>query len=55
MEKRVKEINREVRHMNYRIEKDTRGDVKVTISKYWGAQTESSKENYPIGNEKMPI
>src|SRR5690625_7478932 len=41
--------------MDYRIEKDTLGEVKVPASKYWGAQTERSKQNFPIGNEKMPI
>ena len=37
--------------MNYRIEKDTMGDVKVPAEKYWGAQTERSKNNFKIGNE----
>ena len=42
--------------MNYRIEKDTMGDVKVPSEKYWGAQTERSKNNFMIGNESsMPI
>ncbi len=41
--------------MEYRIEKDTLGEVKVPASKYWGAQTERSKQNFPIGHEKMPI
>lgn len=42
--------------MNYRIEKDTMGDVKVPAEKYWGAQTERSKKNFRIGNESsMPI
>src|SRR5690625_266845 len=41
--------------MDYRIEKDTLGEVKVPASKYWGAQTERSKQNFPIGQEKMPI
>jgi len=41
--------------MDYRIEKDTLGEVKVPASKYWGAQTERSKQNFPIGHEKMPI
>ncbi|MBB6454650.1 fumarate hydratase class II [Salirhabdus euzebyi] len=40
--------------MDYRIEKDTLGEVKVPADKYWGAQTQRSKENFPIGNEKMP-
>lgn len=40
--------------MDYRIEKDTLGEVKVPANKYWGAQTQRSKQNFPIGNEKMP-
>ena len=42
--------------MNYRIEKDTMGDVKVPENKYWGAQTERSRNNFKIGNEaSMPL
>ena len=42
--------------MNYRIETDTMGEVKVPIEKYWGAQTERSRKNFKIGNEaSMPI
>ncbi len=43
--------------MNSRIEKDTMGDVPVPADKYWGAQTQRSKENFKIGGEnmKMPI
>ena len=42
--------------MNYRIEKDTMGDVKVPVEKYWGAQTERSRNNFKIGNEaSMPL
>jgi len=41
--------------MDYRIEKDTLGEIKVPADKYWGAQTQRSKENFPIGKEKMPI
>lgn len=40
--------------MEYRVERDTLGEVKVPKDKYWGAQTQRSKENFPIGNEKMP-
>ena len=40
--------------MSYRIEKDTLGDVYVPESKYWGAQTQRSIENFAIGIEKMP-
>ena len=41
--------------MQYRIEHDTMGDVKVPADKYWGAQTERSKNNFRIGPEaSMP-
>lgn len=40
--------------MEYRIEKDTMGEVKVPADKYWGAQTERSYENFKIGVEKIP-
>ncbi|OZU87902.1 fumarate hydratase, class II [Virgibacillus indicus] len=40
--------------MDYRIEKDTIGEINVPAEKYWGAQTQRSKQNFPIGNEKMP-
>ncbi|KWW16970.1 MULTISPECIES: class II fumarate hydratase [Bacillaceae] len=41
--------------MEYRIERDTMGEVKVPADKYWGAQTERSRNNFKIGNERMPI
>tara|TARA_B110000971_G_scaffold211290_1_gene239468 strand:- start:158 stop:1552 length:1395 start_codon:yes stop_codon:yes gene_type:complete len=42
--------------MKYRIEKDTMGDVKVPYEKYWGAQTERSRNNFKIGAaESMPL
>jgi fumarate hydratase class II len=41
--------------MDYRIEKDTMGEVKVPADKYWGAQTQRSKENFTIGGHQMPI
>ncbi len=41
--------------MDYRIEKDSMGELKVPSSKYWGAQTQRSYENFKIGIEKMPI
>ena len=41
--------------MQYRIEKDTMGDVEVPAEKYWGAQTERSRNNFKIGDEgSMP-
>ena len=39
---------------NFRIEKDTLGNVKVPDDKYWGAQTQRSLENFDIGFDKMP-
>jgi len=42
--------------MEYRIEKDTMGEVKVPAHRYWGAQTERSRNNFKIGPEgSMPI
>lgn len=35
--------------MEYRIEKDTMGEVKVPANKYWGTQTERSRNNFKIG------
>ncbi|MDT7919073.1 MAG: class II fumarate hydratase [Meiothermus sp.] len=42
--------------MGYRIETDTMGEVQVEESRYWGAQTQRSLQNFPIGQErfKMP-
>ncbi len=40
--------------MDYRVEKDTMGEMKVPNEKYWAAQTQRSVENFPIGDEKMP-
>ena len=40
---------------NYRIESDSFGDLKVPKDKYWGAQTQRSIINFPIGWEKQPI
>ncbi len=42
--------------MSYRIEKDTMGEVKVPSDKYWGAQTERSRNNFKIGPAaSMPL
>ena len=42
--------------MEYRIEKDTMGEVKVPGDKYWGAQTERSRNNFKIGpSGSMPL
>jgi fumarate hydratase, class II len=41
--------------MTFRIEKDTMGEVQVPADKYWGAQTERSRNNFKIGPEaSMP-
>lgn len=43
--------------MDIRIEKDTMGNVEVPADKYWGAQTQRSRDNFKIGGEhmKMPM
>nr|WP_299214219.1 class II fumarate hydratase [uncultured Allomuricauda sp.] len=42
--------------MSFRIEKDTMGEVKVPSEKYWGAQTERSRNNFKIGAPaSMPL
>ncbi|MCB0789490.1 MAG: class II fumarate hydratase, partial [Flavobacteriales bacterium] len=42
--------------MEYRIEKDTMGEVQVPADKYWGAQTERSRNNFRIGpSASMPL
>lgn len=40
--------------MEFRVEHDTMGEVRVPADKYWGAQTQRSLENFRIGTEKMP-
>ncbi|MTT31953.1 class II fumarate hydratase [Terrilactibacillus sp. BCM23-1] len=39
----------------FRIEKDTLGEIKVPADAQWGAQTQRSLQNFAIGKEKMPI
>lgn len=39
---------------NFRIEKDTMGELNVAADKYWGAQTERSRSNFKIGDQLMP-
>ncbi len=41
--------------MNYRIETDSMGEVQVEASRYWGAQTQRSIENFPIGVERYQM
>ena len=46
--------NLEKKVTEYRIETDSIGEVKVPNDKLWGAQTQRSLINFPIGNDKMP-
>jgi fumarate hydratase class II len=39
---------------NFRIEKDTMGDVKVPAEAFWGAQTQRSTQNFKIGGDRFP-
>ena len=41
--------------MEYRIEHDTMGQIPVPAHRLWGAQTQRSLENFPIGEERMPL
>lgn len=41
--------------MEYRIEKDTLGEMKVPADKLWGAQTQRSYQNFRIGGDRMPL
>ena len=40
--------------MEFRIERDSMGEMQVPAEKYWGAQTQRSKQNFVIGGEIMP-
>ncbi len=40
--------------MEYRIEHDSMGEIRVDAARKWGAQTQRSLENFKIGEEKMP-
>jgi len=40
---------------DHRIERDSFGDIAVPSWAYWGAQTQRSRENFPIGDDRMPI
>ena len=40
--------------MEYRIERDSMGEMQVPADRYWGAQTQRSKQNFVIGGEIMP-
>ncbi len=41
--------------MDYRIEKDTMGEIMVEADKYWGAQTQRSMKHFQIGLQTMPL
>ena len=41
--------------MDYRIEHDTMGEVRVPADRYWGAQTQRSFQNFKIGTEQIPV
>lgn len=41
--------------MEFRIEKDSMGEIKVPVGVYWGAQTQRSLENFKISTEKIPM
>ncbi len=40
--------------MDYRIETDSMGEIKVPTTSYWGAQTQRSRENFKIGGHRFP-
>ena len=40
---------------DFRIERDSMGEMRVPADALWGAQTQRSHENFPIGTERMPI
>ena len=44
-----------VLRMDFRMERDSIGEIQVPNDKLWGAQTQRSKENFVIGSEKMPM
>ena len=49
-------MNGKTKSVNFRIERDTMGEVSVPLDRYWGAQTERSRNNFKIGPEaSMPI
>ncbi len=41
--------------MQYRVERDSMGEMQVPADRYWGAQTQRSFQNFKIGVEKMPL
>ena len=47
-------MSQDFKSNEFRIEKDTMGDVKVPAQALWGAQTQRSIENFKIGGDKFP-
>ena len=47
-------MSKTISEMKVRIEKDTMGPVEVPAAKYWGAQTQRSKNNFKIGGHQTP-
>ena len=45
---------RDGQYMEYRIERDSMGEMQVPADRYWGAQTQRSYQNFKIGTERMP-
>ncbi|MGD6801453.1 class II fumarate hydratase [Rossellomorea aquimaris] len=41
--------------MDYRTERDTIGEIQVPADKFWGAQTQRSRQNFKISHERMPL
>ncbi|MBR6890123.1 MAG: class II fumarate hydratase, partial [Clostridia bacterium] len=41
--------------MEYRVERDSMGQMQVPADRYWGAQTQRSLQNFKIGGERMPL
>ncbi len=41
--------------MEHRIERDTMGEISVPADRYWGAQTQRSRQNFKIGAQRMPL
>ena len=39
--------------MDYRMERDSMGEMEVPADRYWGAQTQRSYQNFQIGTEKI--
>ncbi len=44
----------EIKSTEFRIEKDTMGDVQVPVNALWGAQTQRSTQNFKIGGDQFP-